>query len=413
MHSTNIASTLELPNKENEGHYTPRLFSHEEYALIERWLKAQNDRRYEKQITGKKRKNSSNLAIEQILPINTNLHPVLKINDHVYGIGFVIGEGSYGKVKWVENAEGKRFVLKSAETTLEAQNVSSQPDKSSSSSDSKSSYKMPVRKVRRTNNYEPSPSILRKVMFREAEVLQLLNRGGQLFERIVDRENPKIQYNILMELIPGITVSELIKQGKNNPLPKSTYYQLALLIGEELSNLHQIGFYHGDLKPGNIIFNFETMEVKLIDFGSATKIGSNETRIWTKGIADPSSIARSTIETEIYELGVTWALLLGFVELKTGIMSYLDWSEPPTDITDLKLYNFIKESMMNRKKDQRPNLASALNMMKLCLVEESPKATTEKSSFTNPSLLFSSDSDCNNPNEPENKAELQNAGCCS
>jgi serine/threonine protein kinase len=51
---------------------------------------------------------------------------------------------------------------------------------------------------------------------------------------------------------------------------------------EGVSYLHSVGVCHRDIKPDNLIFDFETGNVKLIDFNTANKITadsySNEIR---------------------------------------------------------------------------------------------------------------------------------------
>lgn len=69
---------------------------------------------------------------------------------------------------------------------------------------------------------------------------------------------------ILMEYIDGVTLKELMEQGR---LTDSLAYKIIGELCEALSYLHQKQIIHRDLKPANILITHNGNNVKLIDFG--------------------------------------------------------------------------------------------------------------------------------------------------
>lgn len=69
---------------------------------------------------------------------------------------------------------------------------------------------------------------------------------------------------ILMEYIDGVTLKELMEQGR---LTDSLAYKIIGELCEALSYLHQKQIIHRDLKPANILVTHNGNNVKLIDFG--------------------------------------------------------------------------------------------------------------------------------------------------
>jgi len=77
----------------------------------------------------------------------------------------------------------------------------------------------------------------------------------------------------LMELVPGPTLSDRIKQG---PIPPAEVEQILLQIADALEYAHERGVIHRDLKPANIKIDPDD-KVKILDFGLA------------KALVDPGS----------------------------------------------------------------------------------------------------------------------------
>jgi Tol biopolymer transport system component len=94
---------------------------------------------------------------------------------------------------------------------------------------------------------------------REAKMLAQLNHPGiAAIHGVEDRA-------LVMELVPGPTLADRIKQG---PIPADEVETMLLQIAEALEYAHERGVIHRDLKPANIKIDPDD-RVKILDFGLA------------------------------------------------------------------------------------------------------------------------------------------------
>jgi Tol biopolymer transport system component len=94
---------------------------------------------------------------------------------------------------------------------------------------------------------------------REAKVLAQMNHPGIASIHGVE------DCALIMELVPGPTLAEIIKQG---PIPSAEAETILLQIADALEYAHERGVIHRDLKPANIKIDPED-KVKILDFGLA------------------------------------------------------------------------------------------------------------------------------------------------
>lgn len=132
------------------------------------------------------------------------------------------------------------------------------------------------------------------------------------------------------------------------PLDQASHRSMAetidtfLQVAKGLGALHDAGFIHCDLKPGNILVA-PGGTVKLIDFGQACSIGTVKERIQgTPDFISPEQVKCHPVTpaTDVYSLGATmfWALtgsrLPTLFTLKRGENSLLvdDLLKSPRDL---------------------------------------------------------------------------------
>jgi predicted ATPase/signal transduction histidine kinase len=126
-------------------------------------------------------------------------------------------------------------------------------------------------------------------------------------------------------ILQDINGRSLRQQLNNQPLPPTTFLPLAIAICQQLILIHQQHLIHKDLNPANIIWNPQTNQVQIIDFGLSTTLAqeipeARQTFEGTLPYISPEQTGRinRTIDyrTDFYALGVT------FYQLLTGILPF-------------------------------------------------------------------------------------------
>jgi serine/threonine protein kinase len=103
--------------------------------------------------------------------------------------------------------------------------------------------------------------------------------------------------------------------------------QIADAIADAVESIHRCNVIHKDIKPHNIVVHMETYRVKLIDFGSATRLSQETQRAsspelleGTLAYMSPEQTGRMnrTLDhrTDLYSLGVT------LYEMLTGVLPF-------------------------------------------------------------------------------------------
>ena len=117
---------------------------------------------------------------------------------------------------------------------------------------------------------------------------------------------------VLEEFIDGITVADVLEQGKY------TYHGAKKIIegiAFALLALHDMGIVHRDIKPENIMVTPKG-EVKLIDFNAARMYQNKKQKdtvvLGTIGYAPPEQygVSQSNKKSDIYSLGVLLNVML-------------------------------------------------------------------------------------------------------
>lgn len=170
--------------------------------------------------------------------------------------------------------------------------------------------------------------VLRERFRREARVAAALqHRGVTVVHDFGEFEGGLY---LVMELLDGRNLSQLLQDGKGQPLPVPDVVDIAEQVSSALAYTHQQGIVHRDLKPANIM-RLSDGTVKILDFGIA-RLGADigfTSRLTGTGIAmgtphymSPEQIGGAVVDhrSDLYSLGCV------LYELATGA--------PPFDLED-------------------------------------------------------------------------------
>lgn len=126
---------------------------------------------------------------------------------------------------------------------------------------------------------------------------------------------------LILELCKNQSLSELLKRRKRISEKETQYYVYQLLLA--VKYLHGLKILHRDIKLGNLLLT-ENMEVKLGDFGLATKLEYEGERKRTI-CGTPNYIAPEVLEgshcyeADIWSIGVSiYTLLIGYPPFQTS-----------------------------------------------------------------------------------------------
>jgi len=128
-------------------------------------------------------------------------------------------------------------------------------------------------------------------------------------------ETPGGMLYMVLELLQGVTLSQLIRESA--PLPAERVAYLGKQIAKSLAEAHDVGIVHRDLKPDNIFvcsYHGDSDFIKVMDFGIARLLTGDDTSQVTRTgmmvgtpryIAPEQAMARKvTPAADLYSLGV-------------------------------------------------------------------------------------------------------------
>lgn len=135
---------------------------------------------------------------------------------------------------------------------------------------------------------------------------------------------------IIFEDCGGLSLAQVIKEQlalNQEILSLSDFLTIGIQLTEILGNIHGASITHKDINPANIVFNPETKQVKIIDFGISTvltpehfSLNSPNNLEGTFAYISPEQTGRMNClidyRTDFYSLGVT------FYELLTGKLPF-------------------------------------------------------------------------------------------
>ena len=162
-------------------------------------------------------------------------------------------------------------------------------------------------------HYDPSTvEDIKARFYREAEAAGRLNHPNIVTVYDVGEEDD-LAY-IAMDYAEGESLSRY--SHPDNLLPVATVYQIVAEVADALDYAHRQNVVHRDIKPGNLIFNPQTGQLKVTDFGIARITDSSNTRTG-EILGSPIYLSPELLKgekadgaTDIYSLGVSFYQLL-------------------------------------------------------------------------------------------------------
>jgi PAS domain S-box-containing protein len=160
---------------------------------------------------------------------------------------------------------------------------------------------------------------------REYEMTRLLEAEG-----VIKAYGLEILRNSLVMILEDFGGESLAHLLLTRALDLTEFLRLALQMAESLAAIHQQRLIHKDLNPANIIWNPETGQVKIIDFGLATALSRENPEIRNPNVLEgtlaylsPEQTGRMNrsldYRTDFYSLGVTfYQLLTGQLPFQAG-----------------------------------------------------------------------------------------------
>ncbi len=197
--------------------------------------------------------------------------------------------------------------------------------------------------LRRDNNYYFLKQVVNNdTLYKESlnnEIKFLKNFNNKFVPKIVDyKENEFILY----KYIEGKMLKDLGKKNLTDSL------RIISKLSSILSDIHSLGYIHGDINKNNIIYNEE--EVYLIDFGSIMKYGE-EPEFGYYDYSSPEFITKGYIDdkSDIYSVGI---LLYELITNKDPFVTKDLKNRKVSNIENDKI-NYIVQKATNYYKDLR------------------------------------------------------------
>ncbi len=147
-----------------------------------------------------------------------------------------------------------------------------------------------------------------------AEAITRFNSEAELLQHLQHPRIPRVYSHfkddgrnyLVMDFIRGEDMEQVLQ--REHALPEQSVLDLAEQLCDVLDYLHRKQFIYRDMKPSNIMIDYENGGIKLVDFGIAKlfKPAERGTQIGTPGYAPPEQYQGiATPESDIYALGAT------------------------------------------------------------------------------------------------------------
>ncbi|HEX5055958.1 MAG TPA: serine/threonine-protein kinase [Gammaproteobacteria bacterium] len=215
--------------------------------------------------------------------------------------------------------------------------------------------------------------------FREAETAGRLNHPNIV--TIYDAGEEHDLAYIAMEFLKGHDLNRYTK--KDKLLPIKTVLQIIERAADALNYAHSQNVVHRDIKPANIMYEPESGQIKITDFGIARITDSSKTKtgvvLGTPSYMSPEQLAGRKVDgrSDLFSLGVMlFQMLSGQLPFQADSMATLMYkiaNETPPSILELNpelppiLEVVVVQAMEKKAEDRYQNGAEMAAMLQQCL----------------------------------------------
>lgn len=233
-----------------------------------------------------------------------------------------------------------------------------------------------IKTVDFSNLVDDERETFRQRFFREAEAAGRLSHPNIVTVYDVGEEH-NLAY-LAMDYVPGSPLSSYCKG--ESLLPIATVYRLLALVAEALAYAHEQGIVHRDIKPGNLMYNPESGQVKVADFGIARVTDGTRTRTGTimgsPSYMSPEQMAGGEVDgrSDIFSLGASfYQLLSGNLPFKgenLAALAYQISKVKQDNVRDLRpdlpasATRIINKAMAKKPKDRYETAAEMADALK-------------------------------------------------
>lgn len=179
---------------------------------------------------------------------------------------------------------------------------------------------------------------VKKMLKRESVILKILKPGAVAKKNEVARL--KHEFEILSKLnIPGVVKSDVLEETRGSvimvlrdiggrsldrlqmPLSLEEFFEIATALSDTVGLIHKQHIIHKNINPSNIVWNPQTKQLNLIDFGIAEEIPARAVSVHAQSAIEgtleyisPEQTGRMNrvvdYRTDFYSLGVTYYQML-------------------------------------------------------------------------------------------------------
>jgi CHASE2 domain-containing sensor protein/predicted Ser/Thr protein kinase len=215
--------------------------------------------------------------------------------------------------------------------------------------------------------------------FREAETAGRLNHPNIV--TIYDAGEEHDLAYIAMEFLKGHDLGRYTK--KDKLLPVKTVLQIIERAADGLNYAHTQNVVHRDIKPANIMYEPESGQIKITDFGIARITDSSKTKtgvvLGTPSYMSPEQLSGKKVDgrSDLFSLGVMlFQMLCGQLPFQADSMATLMYkiaNDTPPSVLELNpelppiLEVVVAQAMEKKAEDRFQTGAEMVSMLQQCL----------------------------------------------